>query len=73
MKVNVGTPERITRLVFGVLLLLAPFVTGWAAFANPLWSWIFVMVGLVLAQTGLVRVCPAYSICNLPTSGRPLR
>lgn len=68
MRINVGTPDRIARLVLGVLLLLAPFVTGWAMFANPVWSWIFVVVGLVLAVTGLVRFCPAYSIFNLSTS-----
>ncbi|MBX3582235.1 MAG: DUF2892 domain-containing protein [Rhizobiaceae bacterium] len=73
MKVNVGTPDRIARLVVGVLLLLAPFFTGWAIFANPLWSWIFVVVGLVLTLTGLVRFCPAYSIFNLSTSGRRSR
>ncbi len=68
MKINVGTPDRIARLIIGVLLLLAPFVTGWAMFASPVWTWAFVIVGLVLAVTGLVRFCPAYSIFNLSTS-----
>ncbi|MET3793995.1 DUF2892 domain-containing protein [Aquamicrobium segne] len=68
MKLNVGTPDRIARLIIGVLLLVAPFVTGWALFTNPLWTWIFVIVGLVLAVTGLVRFCPAYALFNLSTS-----
>lgn len=68
MKFNVGTPDRMARLVVGVLLLLAPFVTGWAMFANPVWTWVFVVVGLVLVVTGLVRFCPAYAIFNLSTS-----
>ena len=68
MKINVGTPDRIARLIVGVLLLVAPFVTGWAMFANPVWTWDFVLVGLVLAVTGLIRFCPAYSIFNLSTS-----
>lgn len=68
MKINVGTPDRIARLVFGALLVIAPFVTGWALFANPVWSWGFVVVGLVLAVTGVVRFCPAYRIFNLSTS-----
>ena len=68
MKLNVGTPDRIARLIIGVLLILAPFVTGWALFANPVWPWGFVIVGIVLAGTGLVRFCPAYSIFNLSTS-----
>ncbi|HWL05439.1 MAG TPA: DUF2892 domain-containing protein [Xanthobacteraceae bacterium] len=68
MKFNVGTPDRIARLIIGVLLLVAPFVTGWALFANPVWTWAFVIVGLVLAVTGIVRFCPAYAIFNLSTS-----
>lgn len=68
MKINVGTPDRIARLIAGVLLVIAPFVTGWQLFANPLSSWIFVIAGLVLAVTGLVRFCPAYAIFNLSTS-----
>ncbi|MCK9550465.1 DUF2892 domain-containing protein [Aquamicrobium sp.] len=68
MKPNVGTPDRIARLVIGVLLIVAPFVTGWAMFANPVWTWAFVIVGLVLVVTGLIRFCPAYAIFNLSTS-----
>lgn len=68
MKFNVGTPDRIARLIIGVFLLVAPFVTGWVLFANPVWTWAFVIVGLVLAVTGIVRFCPAYAIFNLSTS-----
>ncbi|WP_116652604.1 YgaP family membrane protein [Pelagibacterium sediminicola] len=68
MKINVGTPDRIARLIVGVLLMIAPFITGWALFANPVWTWVFVIVGLVLAVTGLVRFCPAYALFNLSTS-----
>ena len=68
MKLNVGTPDRIARLIIGVLLIVTPFVTGWAMFANPVWIWAFVIVGLVLAVTGLVRFCPAYAIFKLSTS-----
>lgn len=68
MKFNVGTPDRVARLIIGVLLLIAPFVTGWALFANPVWTWVFVIVGLVLAVTALVRFCPIYAMLNLSTS-----
>ncbi len=68
MKINVGTPDRLIRLIIGLLLIAAPFVTGWALFANPVWTWVFVIVGLVLAVTGLVRFCPAYWMLNLSTA-----
>ena len=69
MKLNVGTPDRIARLIAGVVLVILPFVTGWTLFSNQLWMWVFVIVGLVLAVTGIVRFCPAYAIFNLSTSG----
>lgn len=68
MTVNVGTPDRIIRLIVGLLLIAAPFLTGWALFADPLWTWVFVIVGLVLVVTGIVRFCPAYWIARLSTA-----
>lgn len=68
MKINIGTPDRAIRLIAGVVLLAAPFITGWAMFASPAWTWVFVIVGLVLAATALLRFCPAYAIFNLSTS-----
>lgn len=68
MTVNVGTPDRIARLIVGLLLIVAPFLTGWALFASPLWTWGCVLVGLVLVITGFVRFCPAYRIINVSTA-----
>jgi hypothetical protein len=68
MSFNVGTPDRIVRVILGLLLLVVPFVTSWALFNNPVCVWISVIVGLVLIVTGVVRFCPAYSILNLSTA-----
>lgn len=68
MSFNVGTPDRIVRVILGLLLLVVPFVTSWGLFNNPVWVWISVIVGLVLIVTGVVRFCPAYSILNLSTA-----
>ena len=68
MTINVGTPDRIVRLILGLLLIAAPFLTGWELFANAIWTWAFVLVGLVLVVTGFVRFCPAYRILNVSTS-----
>lgn len=54
--------------MIGVPLPVAPFVTGRAMFANPARTRVFVIAGLVLAVTALVRFCPAYSVFNLSTS-----
>lgn len=67
MRFNVGTPDRIARIVIGIVLVLLPFISGLALFANPLWLWASVVVGGVLIVTALVRFCPLYAILGLST------
>ena len=63
MKINIGTPERIIRLILGVALLLLPLVVT----LGTLWSWVSVIIGLVLIATGILRFCPAWSIFGINT------
>lgn len=51
MKTNVGSLDRILRIVVGAALILLALtgVIGW-------WGYI----GVVLVATGVIRVCPAY-------------
>lgn len=63
MKFNVGTIDRVVRLVAGILLIgLA--VTGTVA---GVWVWVTGVVGAVLAVTGLFKFCPAYAIFGIST------
>jgi len=56
MKVNVGTIDRFVRIATGIALIaLAALGT-----IGP-WGYI----GVVLVLTGLLRVCPAYSLLGL--------
>lgn len=73
MKFNVGTPDRIARLVIGAVLVLLPLLPGIALFANPLWFWASLVVGFVLIGTALVRFCPLYAILGLSTCKVPSR
>lgn len=62
---NVGTPDRILRLVLGVLLVASPFlfasvVAGWLAWALPI-------VGIILAATAFLGFCPIYRVLGLST------
>jgi len=65
MAVNMGSIDRILRIVVGVALIawalglipgMAPSVGGW--------------VGLVPLGTDLIGNCPAYSIFGISTCGR---
>lgn len=67
MKINVGTPDRFARIVIGAVLILLPFFSGLALFANPVWLWASVAVGAVLILTAIVRFCPLYAILGIST------
>jgi hypothetical protein len=58
MKSNAGGIDRIVRIVAG-LALIAATVTG----AIGVWGWI----GIIPLATGLVGVCPLYSVLGLNT------
>ena len=58
MQINVGTPDRIARIVAGLVLiaLAATGTVGW-------WGWI----GVVPLLTGIFRFCPAYPLLGINT------
>lgn len=67
MTANVGTIDRIIRLVIGVVLILAPFVTSWGLVQSTTGTVISVLVGLVLVGTSAMKFCPLYRILGLRT------
>lgn len=65
MTANVGTIDRVIRIVAGLALL------AWAlgyipGFAPSLWGWI----GVVPLATGLVGTCPIYRLLGMDTCSR---
>ena len=60
MSPNVGGADRIVRIVAGVALI-ALAATG----TIGVWGYI----GIVPLATGLLRICPAYSIFGVNTCG----
>lgn len=60
MTVNVGSIDRIVRILAGAALI------AWVAFFNgPVWAWI----GVLPLATGLLKTCPAYSLLGVNTCG----
>jgi len=58
MTCNVGTIDRIFRIVLGLALLSLVFVGP-----QTLWG----LVGLAPLLTGLARFCPAYGVAGVNT------
>lgn len=63
---NVGTPDRIIRLIVGLVLVALPFVGG-AVFASPWLSWGLPIVGVVLIVTAFLAFCPIYRLIGAST------
>ena len=58
MKINAGNPDRIIRVVVGLGLIAAavldaPYIGAWG------------YIGVVPLLTGILGVCPAYSIFGI--------
>jgi hypothetical protein len=58
MKVNVGSVDRIIRIVGGLALI-------GLAVAGTIGPWGY--IGIVPLLTGFIRVCPAYSLLGFNT------
>ena len=63
MTKNVGSIDRILRVVLGIALIAAVFLAP--AVMSP-WGWI----GLVPLITGLVSSCPVYSLLGVRTCAK---
>lgn len=55
---NIGSLDRILRIVLGVVLLALVFVGP-----KSMWG----LIGIIPLATGLLRTCPLYSIIGLNT------
>ena len=59
MSCNVGSTDRIIRILAGLALI------AWALMGGPAWAWI----GVVPFATGLFKFCPAYTLLGMNTCG----
>lgn len=58
---NVGTIDRIVRIVVGLALLAAFFLSPESSL-----RWLY-LIGIVPLATGLFSTCPLYSILGIST------
>ncbi|NNU81126.1 DUF2892 domain-containing protein [Halovulum dunhuangense] len=67
MTANMGTTDRILRLIAGIVLIALPFLPGLAAFDAGFLRWAALVVGVVMLLTALTRFCPAYTLLGIKT------
>lgn len=67
MTANVGSADRLIRIIFGLILVALPFVTSFGLWTNPIAAFGVPVVGVVLIVTALVRFCPAYRLVGIRT------
>jgi hypothetical protein len=67
MNANLGTFDRIFRIVLGVVLLAAPFVSGMAIFDSSMAMIVSVIAGIVMVATSAMRFCPLYRVFGIQT------
>ncbi|HSP86354.1 MAG TPA: DUF2892 domain-containing protein [Psychrobacter sp.] len=60
MKMNVGSTERLLRIIAGVVII------GLGMYYGSWWG----VIGLVPLLTGLFRFCPLYSMLGMNTCKR---
>jgi hypothetical protein len=63
---NVGTIDRVIRIIVGIALLAAFALNMVAA---PL-SYLVLLIGIIALVTGAAGTCPAYSIMGINTIGK---
>ena len=60
MKMNVGSTERVLRVIAGIIII------GVGVYYQSWWG----VIGVVPLLTGLFRFCPLYSILGVNTCQR---
>lgn len=63
---NVGSTDRIVRVLIGVVALIVAF----AGMLTLTWTWVVGIVGGVLLLTGVVGFCPLYRLFGMRSTGK---
>lgn len=61
MMTNVGTIDRVLRVIVGLALIA--MALGYVPGYETIWGWI----GIIPLATGLFGTCPVYSVLGLST------
>lgn len=60
---NLGSADRIARLIIGGALVVLAFVVSLGV-----WKWVAIIVGAVLIATAFMKFCPIYAALRIRTN-----
>ncbi len=67
MTPNLGHPDRLTRGLLGLILIVAPLLNIPAIWSGAALVYASMAIGGILLLTALFRFCPLYRILGLST------
>jgi len=67
VKANVGGIDKKARMIFGVILLVWPFLAGGVSAAGTV-GIISMIAGAVFLVTGLINFCPIWAVIGVNTN-----
>ena len=67
MTANIGSVDRVLRLIIGLVLLFSPLLNIPAIWSSETWAYLSMAVGLILAGTALFKFCPVYQLLGIST------
>jgi len=67
MIANLGSADRVLRLLIGLALLVGPLLNTPPIWPEGTWAYVSMAVGLVLTATVLVSFCPIYKGFGIST------
>lgn len=66
MTKNIGTTDRVVRIIIGIILIAFALKLG---FPNTGWNWVG-WIGVIPIVTALLGTCPLYSLIGINTCAR---
>jgi hypothetical protein len=67
MTANIGTIDRILRIVLGLVLIALPFISGLSLFQSGIAVAVSVILGIVMLATSATRFCLLYRLVGIRT------
>jgi len=64
---NVGSTDRVIRIIVGLALIAAPYVLDLALWENQTVRILVQVVGAVLVFTGVTKFCALYKLIGVDT------